>query len=108
MSNICDRLTHGRHSAELGAAHHADVIIVGSGPAGVSAAWPLVEAGLGVLMLDASNALLPASPPHATLANWRADPERWRAVPDLGSARCPLDRRRSCRLSRSCRPRRFL
>jgi choline dehydrogenase-like flavoprotein len=29
-----------------------DVIIVGSGPAGVSAAFPLVEAGLKVLMLD--------------------------------------------------------
>lgn len=30
-----------------------DIIIVGSGPAGVSAAFPLVEAGLKVLMLDA-------------------------------------------------------
>lgn len=29
-----------------------DVIIIGSGPAGVSAAWPLLEAGLSVLMLD--------------------------------------------------------
>ena len=29
-----------------------DVIIVGSGPAGVSAAFPIVEAGLKVLMLD--------------------------------------------------------
>ncbi len=39
----------------------ADIIIVGSGPAGVSAAWPLVRAGLDVLMIDAS--------PH------RCDPE---------------------------------
>lgn len=31
-----------------------DVVIVGSGPAGVSAAWPLVLAGLRVLMIDAS------------------------------------------------------
>lgn len=30
----------------------ADVLIVGSGPAGVSAAWPLVQAGLKVIMLD--------------------------------------------------------
>ncbi len=29
-----------------------DVIIVGSGPAGVSAAWPMLAAGLRVLMLD--------------------------------------------------------
>lgn len=32
----------------------ADIIIVGSGPAGVSAAWPLVRAGLKVMMIDAS------------------------------------------------------
>lgn len=30
------------------------VIIVGSGPAGVSVAWPIVRAGLQVLMIDAS------------------------------------------------------
>ena len=29
-----------------------DVIIVGSGPAGVSVAWPLVKAGKEVLILD--------------------------------------------------------
>ena len=29
-----------------------DVIIIGSGPAGVSAAWPLVKGGMNVLMLD--------------------------------------------------------
>lgn len=29
-----------------------DVIIVGSGPAGTSAAYPLVKAGLKVLMVD--------------------------------------------------------
>jgi len=55
----------------------ADVIIVGSGPAGVSAAWPLVEAGVRVLMLDASDAELPAPPPHPSLREWRGDPQRW-------------------------------
>jgi len=29
-----------------------DAIIVGSGPAGVSAAWPLVKSGKEVLMID--------------------------------------------------------
>ena len=29
-----------------------DVVIIGTGPAGVSAAYPLVEAGLQVLMID--------------------------------------------------------
>ncbi|MEQ8193671.1 MAG: FAD-dependent oxidoreductase [Rhodospirillales bacterium] len=32
---------------------HSDVIIIGSGPAGVSAAWPLVESGVQVLLFDA-------------------------------------------------------
>jgi len=56
----------------------ADVIIVGSGPAGVSAAWPLVEAGVRVLMLDASGDTLPAPPTHTTTDDWRAETERWR------------------------------
>lgn len=56
----------------------ADVIIVGSGPAGVSVAWPLVEAGARVLMLDGSDAELPAAPPHTSLREWRDDSQRWR------------------------------
>lgn len=39
----------------------ADVIVVGSGPAGVSAAWPLVQAGRQVLMLDGASAEQPAA-----------------------------------------------
>ncbi|MFT4098715.1 MAG: GMC oxidoreductase [Rhodoblastus sp.] len=41
-----------------------DVIVVGSGPAGVSAAWPLVLAGLRVLMVDGSAADEPARIPR--------------------------------------------
>lgn len=67
-----------------GFAGEADVIVIGSGPAGVSAAWPLVEAGVRVLMLDASSAPLPVPPAHATLADLRTDPERWRT--ELGFA----------------------
>ena len=33
----------------------ADVIVVGSGPGATAAAWPLVEAGVSVLMLDVGN-----------------------------------------------------
>jgi choline dehydrogenase-like flavoprotein len=41
-----------------------DVIIVGSGPAGVSAAFPLIEAGLKVLMVDGGREA--KTPPPAT------------------------------------------
>lgn len=37
-----------------------DVAVVGAGPAGVSACWPLVKAGLKVLTLDAGLAAAPA------------------------------------------------
>jgi choline dehydrogenase-like flavoprotein len=48
----------------------ADIIIVGSGPAGVSAAWPLVRAGLGVLMIDASPGR--CDPESADADDWQA------------------------------------
>ncbi len=57
----------------------ADVIIIGSGPAGASAAWPLVEAGVRVLMIDAGDATaLPIPPAPESTAQWRSDPDRWR------------------------------
>ncbi len=37
----------------------ADIIVVGSGPAGVSASYPLVQAGLKVLMLDSGRIFQP-------------------------------------------------
>lgn len=39
-----------------------DVVIIGTGPAGVSAAWPLLQAGLSVLMVDASEGEVQAPP----------------------------------------------
>jgi choline dehydrogenase-like flavoprotein len=57
----------------------ADVIIVGSGPAGVHAALALLEAGRKVLMIDAGYT---AHKPSSTAANFEdvrgADPEQWK------------------------------
>lgn len=56
----------------------ADIVIVGSGAAGVSAAIPLVEAGWRVLMIDAG--LEPEqAPPARTFYDLRTrDPEQWK------------------------------
>ncbi len=55
----------------------ADVVIIGSGPAGVSAAWPLVEAGFSVVMLDAAEGPTP-KPPAMDLARFRRSGNGWR------------------------------
>jgi choline dehydrogenase-like flavoprotein len=57
-----------------------DVLIVGSGPAGISVAWPLVKAGLAVTMLEANSAELPLSPLATSYTAWRNNPNRWRDV----------------------------
>ena len=54
------------------------VIVVGSGPAGVSAAWPMVRAGMNVLMLDASNGEAAATPQSRPISEFRSDPQRWK------------------------------
>lgn len=55
-----------------------DIIIVGSGPAGVSAAFPLVDAGLRVLMVDGGKQP-GVLPPAADFLSARAnDTEQWR------------------------------
>ena len=56
-------------------APEADVVVVGSGPAGVSAAWPLAEAGLRVILLDASE---PGADTGLAPAVHRADPDHWK------------------------------
>ena len=42
----------------------ADVLIIGSGPAAIASAWPMVEAGLDVLMLEARSDLQAVTPPR--------------------------------------------
>ncbi len=57
----------------------ADVIIVGGGAAGVSAAWPVVDAGLRVVMLDQGNRASPPPRPEETFsAIRRGDGDQWR------------------------------
>jgi len=58
----------------------AQIIVIGSGPAGVSAAWPLVEAGIRVLMIDAGfSALSPPSIDRPDLMSMRkGDKNSWR------------------------------
>lgn len=55
-----------------------DAIIVGSGPAGVSAAFPLVSAGLRVLMVDGGNGQSIAYPKTEFLESRASDDEQWR------------------------------
>ena len=55
-----------------------DIIIVGSGPAGVSAAFPLVKAGLRVLMVDGGGKP-GVLPPEMDFLTARAnDPKQWK------------------------------
>lgn len=54
-----------------------DVIIVGSGPAGVSAAYPLVRAGLDVLMVDGGREATIPAPQQPFLDARRNDDKQW-------------------------------
>jgi hypothetical protein len=54
-----------------------DVIIVGSGPAGVSAAFPLLAAGCRVLLVDGGREARLALPSGQYLTQRAADPEQW-------------------------------
>lgn len=69
--------------------NESDVIVIGTGPAGVSAAWPLAEAGCRVLMLDAGErrALKPETE-RPSLCALRGDVEGWRHL--LGADLCAL------------------
>jgi choline dehydrogenase-like flavoprotein len=77
------------------AAIEADVVIIGSGPAGVSAAWPLVDAGLSVVMLDAAERPTP-EPPAMDLSAFRRSGDGWRhAYGDDFSGLAPNNKDRS-------------
>jgi choline dehydrogenase-like flavoprotein len=69
------------------------VIVVGSGPAGVSAAWPLVRAGIHVRMIDASSGVFETAPASRSLAQFRTDPMSWkdRFGADFSMLRAPKD-----------------
>lgn len=54
-----------------------EILIVGSGPAGINAAWPLVLAGRTVLMIDADKRSMPKSP-NTNIALLRNNPHRWK------------------------------
>jgi choline dehydrogenase-like flavoprotein len=54
-----------------------DVIVVGSGPAGVSAAFPLVDAGMRVLMVDGGEQPGPVVPDVDYLTARASDPRQW-------------------------------
>lgn len=58
------------------------IIIVGSGPAGVSAAFPLVERGIRVLMVDAgiADGKVAGPGPMDTLQSSRRNPDQWKMV----------------------------
>lgn len=58
------------------------IIIVGSGPAGVSAAFPLVTKGISVLMLDGdrSDGSTPLLPSQQSLRDLRQNSEHWKML----------------------------
>jgi choline dehydrogenase-like flavoprotein len=55
-----------------------DVVIIGTGPAGASAAFPLVERGLRVLMVDGGSAAIQPPPQRDYLSLRREDPSQWK------------------------------
>ena len=63
-----------------GANRRWPVIIVGDGPAGIAAAFPLVERGVDVLMLGGAPHNMEPQQGAGTLADMRGDPDQWRML----------------------------
>ncbi len=63
-----------------------EFLIIGSGPAGVSAAWPLLQAGRTVTMIDGGTTAMPDAPKFDDFLQWTQSPDRWRHMlgTDLG------------------------
>ena len=57
-----------------------DVIVVGSGPAGVSVAFPLIEAGLKVLIVDGGREANAEPPSQPYLVGRSRDNDQWRWI----------------------------
>jgi len=55
-----------------------DIIVIGSGPAGVSVAFPLVEAGLRILMVDGGKQASVLSPETDFISARTNDTEQWK------------------------------
>lgn len=55
-----------------------DVVIIGSGPAGVSAAFPLVKSGLEVLMVDGGNGPTVEVPEQDFISERLGNPDQWK------------------------------
>ena len=53
-----------------------DYVVIGTGPAGVSAAWPLVQSGADVLLLDPSLGQVPKPPEGEYFQLRRTDPHQ--------------------------------
>ena len=58
-----------------------EFLIIGSGPAGVNAAWPLAKAGKKVVMIDgATERELPKPPSYSSLEEWFDSSDRWKWI----------------------------
>jgi hypothetical protein len=78
--NICPPV-RGKRFTQIGEESMSvdfDVIVVGSGPAGVSVAFPLIEAGLKVLIVDGGRDTQTAPPSQPYLVGRAVDDEQWR------------------------------
>jgi choline dehydrogenase-like flavoprotein len=56
-----------------------ETLIIGSGPSGISAAWPMVLAGREVALVDGMDQSMPL-PPAMSIQKFREDPASWKYI----------------------------